>query len=329
MPVGWRKARFVSMVFDMERREYEWIPEATASRPVREAGDRLAPGSITACLVVRHEAATIERCLQSLSGVVDEIVVVHDGACADGTLDIASRFGCRVFVVPRYGHGCEHHLPFAYQEARGEWLLTIDADEFLSPELRTRLRALTAAPEADGYEFLWKLWNGRRYVTERGPYKLTLVRRAAMRMIGVLHTKGDVDGVVKRLPLHLEHRPPYNNFSLRTIATKWRARARVQASEYLADLNSLPRFNYPGTVRWTARRTWANRCAPLLILPAGLHTFLFVERRLRGELGFSQRVHFAATQALYRAMVTAYLAKGGLAARSTSGSPGPLSTPST
>ena len=257
---------------------------------------------------MRQEAAIIERCLRSLAGVVDEIVVVHDGPCEDATLEIAGRMGARGFVRPQYGH-CERHLPFAYEQARGEWLLTIDADEFLSSELRSHLRELAAAPDVDGYEFLWRLWNGDRYITERGPHKLALVRRRAMRMVGVIHSKGEVAGPVRRLELALEHQPRYDNFTLKIISTKWRARARIQALEYLSNPNTLPQFNPAGTLAWSRRRQLANRWAPLLIVPAAAHTFFFVMKDLSGELTWPSRLRFALTQAAYRAMVTAYVAR--------------------
>src|SRR5579862_5338849 len=99
--------------------------------------------SISACLVVRNEEAVIERCLHSLAGVVDEIVLIHDGECTDRTLEIAERFGARITVADHAG-GNEPHLPFAFALATGEWLLRLDADEFLSPELRAALPGLTA-----------------------------------------------------------------------------------------------------------------------------------------------------------------------------------------
>jgi len=77
--------------------------------------------SISACLVVRNEEAVIERCLHSLAGVVDEIVLIHDGECTDRTLEIAERFGARITVADHAG-GNEPHLPFAFALATGEWL---------------------------------------------------------------------------------------------------------------------------------------------------------------------------------------------------------------
>jgi glycosyltransferase involved in cell wall biosynthesis len=289
----------------VSRLEYEWIPDPAAGGPTDAP---LGRGSITACLVVRNEETTIDRCLRSIAGVVDEIVLVHDGECDDRTIEIASTFGCRVFVAPRWGH-CEHHIPFAYEQAQGEWVLTIDADEFLSAPLRGELRALARSSAADGYEFLWRLWDGRRYTTTGGPYKLALVRRRAIRIVGIIHSKGQVEGAITRLPLQLEHQPLYDNFSIARIGTKWRRWARIQAREYLSDLNELPRFNYPGRLRWSRRRSWANRLAPILIVPAAVHTCFYVVAHLRKEIGLRQATRFAATQALYRAMVTAYVAR--------------------
>ena len=73
--------------------------------------------------------------------MVDEIVLVHDGECEDRTLEIAGRYGCRVFVRPLVGHA-EVATVFAYEQAQGEWILTLDADEYLSEPLRQKLRTL-------------------------------------------------------------------------------------------------------------------------------------------------------------------------------------------
>jgi glycosyltransferase involved in cell wall biosynthesis len=100
--------------------------------------------SISACLVVRNEEAVVERCLRSLVGVVDEVVCVHDGQCDDRTLEIAARHGARVYVRPLVGHA-EAATVFAFEHARGDWILSIDADEFLSDPLRNNMRALVSA----------------------------------------------------------------------------------------------------------------------------------------------------------------------------------------
>jgi glycosyltransferase involved in cell wall biosynthesis len=268
----------------------------------------LGPGSISACIVARNEEAVIERCLRSLEGVVDEIVLVHSGSCGDRTLEIAARYGCRILEAPDGGYG-ERNRPLAYERARGEWLLGLDADEFLSPELAARLRELARDPEVGGYAFVWPLWDGRRYRSATGPYKTVLFRRDRTRMIGLIHAQPRVEGPVREVPLVLEHRPSEDPFTLRTLATKWRRYARVQARQYTSDLDGIPRFNYPGELRWSRRRRIANRLSPLWVLPAALHTFVFILRTERRHLNPLENLRYAALSAVSRALVTAYVAR--------------------
>jgi hypothetical protein len=83
----------------------------------------------------------------------------------------------------------------------------------------------------------------------------------------------------------------------------------MQARLYFTELDQLPRWNYPGHVAWSPRRRLANRLAPVLILPAALHTLLFVLWRERRHLTLAERIRFGLVQALYRGMVTAYVAR--------------------
>jgi glycosyltransferase involved in cell wall biosynthesis len=267
----------------------------------------LGPGSISACIVARNEEAVIGRCLESVAGVVDETILVHSGPCDDRTLEIAERFGCRVFVAPDWGYG-EPNRPLAYERARGEWLLHLDADEFLSPQLRDGLRQLTLDPDVAGYAFIWPLWDGRRYRSSDGPYKPILFRRSRTRMVGLIHAMERVDGTVLRVPLVLEHRPA-GPFALRSLTGKWRYYARIQARQYTGDLAGVPCFNCPGAPRWTRRRRIANALSPILVVPAGLHSFVHVLRTERDHLRPLENLRYAAITALSRAMVTAYVAR--------------------
>jgi glycosyltransferase involved in cell wall biosynthesis len=267
-----------------------------------------APHSVSACLVVRHEEAVIERCLDSVRGVVDEIVLVHDGECEDRTLEIAERYGCRIFVRPLVGHA-EVATVFAYEQARCEWILSIDADEFLSAELRAQLRALVADADVNGYEVLWRMWDGTRYITENGPYKLSLFRRARVHVLGTIHAMEHVDPPVRRLQLQLEHRPLYNKYALRTVLTKQRRWARINAREFLGDLDELPSFNWDGPVRWPARRRALNDLAPLLFLPYVPVVFVLSVMRERGYYGLRENLRMAFSQAIYAGLVQFYVAR--------------------
>jgi glycosyltransferase involved in cell wall biosynthesis len=267
-----------------------------------------APASISACLVVRNEEPVIERCLQSLVDVVDEIVLVHDGDCDDGTLEIAERYGCRIFVRPLVGHS-EASNVFAFEQLRGEWIMSLDADEFLSEPLRARLRELVADEQVNGYELLWRMWDGQRYITDNGPYKLALFRRKRVHALGVIHSPERVDPPVRRIDLQLEHRPVYNNFALRTTLTKGKRWARIHAAELRTDLSELPKFNWDGPADWPLQRRVLNRLSPLLFLPYMPVVLLLNVWRERRFTPFARNVRMAFYQGVYASMVQFYVAK--------------------
>jgi glycosyltransferase involved in cell wall biosynthesis len=270
--------------------------------------DREARGSISACLVVRNEEAMIERCLESLAGVVEEIVLVHDGECDDRTLEIAASHGCQIHTRPLVGHA-EASTVFAYEQARGEWILTLDADEFLSEPLRAGLRELVADERVNGYELLWRMWDGSRYFTESGPYKLALFRRSSVHLLGMVHGSEDVDPPIARVQLQLEHRPQYNNLALGTVLTKWRRWARINAKEFLTPFAELPKYNWQGASDWPARRRLLNRLAPLLFLPYVPVVFAVNLARERDVYSWRENLRMSAGQAMYAGMVQFYVAK--------------------
>jgi glycosyltransferase involved in cell wall biosynthesis len=263
---------------------------------------------VSGALVVRNEEAVIERCLQSLDGVVDEIVLVHDGECEDRTLEIAERYGCRIYVQPLQGHA-EATTIFAFEQARGEWIMSLDADEYLSEPLREKLRELVSDEDVNGYELLWRMWDGQRYITENGPYKLALFRRARVHVLGVHHSPEVVDPPVRRIELQLEHRPAYNNFALRTVLTKWRRSAKIQAEQLLSDFADLPKFNWDGPADWPPRRRVLNRLSPLLCLPCVPAVFLINLARERDVYGPRENLRMSLYQGLYAGMLQFYVAK--------------------
>ncbi|MEO5905510.1 MAG: glycosyltransferase family 2 protein [Saprospiraceae bacterium] len=95
-----------------------------------------------------NEEANIERCLQSTDGLGDEILVL-DSFSTDQTVELAKRFGARVeqFPFDSYIHQKERMI----QMAKHDWVLSIDADEYLSPELKTSIQKAKSDHSFDGY----------------------------------------------------------------------------------------------------------------------------------------------------------------------------------
>ncbi len=108
--------------------------------------------SISLCMIVRNEADNLPRCLNSVHGLVDEIILVDTGS-TDDTPRIAESFGAII-----------HHQPWqndfsaarnaGIQRASSDWIFIMDADEELETESRSRFRQLAPYPKTDGYFFI-------------------------------------------------------------------------------------------------------------------------------------------------------------------------------
>lgn len=111
----------------------------SAPDPVR-AGEGQRAGNIlplTLLVMVRNEAANIAACLDSVPFAQEKIVI--DSGSEDGTREIAQAHGARVVEQPWLGYGRQRN--FASTLAAHPWILFLDADERLSPELASEIQA--------------------------------------------------------------------------------------------------------------------------------------------------------------------------------------------
>lgn len=103
---------------------------------------------ISAVIISYNEEHFIERCLKSLEGVADEIVVV-DSFSTDKTEEICSGFN--VLFIKQIFLGYREQKQFAMQQAKNNFILSLDADEALSPELRESIIKVKDNWKHDGY----------------------------------------------------------------------------------------------------------------------------------------------------------------------------------
>ncbi len=165
------------------------------------------PAPLSACVITFNEADRIERCLAALD-FCDEIVVV-DSHSSDGTRELAARAGAR--VIERDWPGYRSQKQFATDLAQHEWVLCVDADEFVTPALCAEILALKAQGFAgvDGYAVarLTAYFGGfLRHGNAWPDRKIRLYRRSVARWVGYeVHEKIAVEGRVARLRAPLEH----------------------------------------------------------------------------------------------------------------------------
>jgi len=98
-------------------------------------------------LITRNAADQLGACLESLA-FADEILVVDSGS-DDGSREIAAQHGARVIEKDWMGFGRQKQ--YAVEQARNDWVLCVDADERVSPELARSIAAALAAPQAPIY----------------------------------------------------------------------------------------------------------------------------------------------------------------------------------
>ncbi len=241
--------------------------------------------SLVVC--VHRERIMLERLLAAMAGCYDDLIVVHDGsesgadAEIDGEIpgidfaalpaipdqcgyrqpDDSAPGGMQKLVSESGGHfyegpRCfqqEPHWPFAWCQARHDWILRLDADEVPSAELREWLIAFRGGREPgeniSGYSCIWPLWDGREMTTKRWPAgRIFLFHRDRIRFFGMAEQVPVAEGQIEPLPLILEHRPARKSYGFRNLlfrpqAFAWR---RVIAQSLLGEPTDLACW------RWTA-----------------------------------------------------------------------------
>jgi glycosyltransferase involved in cell wall biosynthesis len=132
---------------------------------------------LSVAIITCDEERNLARTLASVS-FADEVIVV-DSRSSDRTVEIAESFGAKVIVRDFPGFAAQKN--FAIAQCTGDWVLSLDADEELSPELRTQLRRLLPTnPPADAYFIKRRNLFLGRWIKRGGYYpdpKLRLFRR--------------------------------------------------------------------------------------------------------------------------------------------------------
>ena len=161
---------------------------------------------LTAILITLNEERNLLRALDSLAGLPDEILVVDAGS-TDRTREIARQRGAR--VIERAWTNYSDQRNFAAAQAAHDWVLAIDADEELSPELRASLLAWKQQPTSQAaYEFPRRARYLGKWIRHSGWYpdrKTRLYDRRRARFVGSVHEAVQSDGPVGQLAGDLLH----------------------------------------------------------------------------------------------------------------------------
>ena len=163
---------------------------------------------ISVCIICLNEEQNIEYCLASATWA-DEIIVIDAGS-EDKTIEIVKSFDARLFQ--REWTGYVDQKNFALSKADGDWVLSLDADEVVSSDLREEIKLLIdGAPEKDGYVIPRLSYYQNRWIRHSGFYpdrQLRLFKRLQSHWIGGrVHERAEVQGSIGELRNNILHYP--------------------------------------------------------------------------------------------------------------------------
>jgi glycosyltransferase involved in cell wall biosynthesis len=165
------------------------------------------PLPLSVAVITLNEEQRLQQCLESVRGLAAEAVVVDSGS-TDRTEEIARAFGAKFLVEPWSGHVAQKNK--ALKEATMEWVLCLDADETLSPELVESIREALSQKTilSNGFwvnrrSFYLGDWVRHAWYPE---WRLRLVRKGYAQWVGRdPHDRLEAQGAVQRLDGDLYH----------------------------------------------------------------------------------------------------------------------------
>jgi glycosyltransferase involved in cell wall biosynthesis len=212
-----------------------------------------SPLSVT--IVAKNEERTIAEVLRSVADIADEVVFLDSGS-TDRTPEIAQSFGVRFYEQEWLGYAEQKNK--AIDLASGEWILSLDADEVLTPGLQAEIRELLRSEipgNIAGFKIPRVLFIGDTPVRGGGFYpdaQLRLIRKGRGRFAPrIIHESIKVDGRVVQLKNDMLH---YAYKDVGQFAETMDCYARLSAQHYFEHENSAwrrSRLNEIVTPSWT------------------------------------------------------------------------------
>ncbi|MFH1570870.1 MAG: glycosyltransferase, partial [Gemmatimonadota bacterium] len=166
------------------------------------AGKGGRPGRLSLCMIVRDEEARLGRCLDSVRGLADEIVVVDTGS-RDRTVSLAESHGARVGHFP----WCDDFAAARNASlalATGDWIMWLDADDILPAEYHDQIRGLIAGERDRAYFYV---------LDDQGYENVSCLQ---MRLFP------NLPGVAFEMPIHEQVTPSLGRLGVRLVPTEVR-----------------------------------------------------------------------------------------------------------
>ena len=170
---------------------------------------------LSVVVITKNEEKNIGKCLGSARNWADELLVVDDES-GDGTVIEAEKYADRILRRRMDNEG--KHRNWAYAQARNEWVLSLDADEYVTEELKDEISTAIRDPKFHAYSIPLRNYIGGYWVRHSGWYpagKLRLFMKSRFKYEEVeVHPKVFLEGETGHLTKDIVHRgyPDFEHF---------------------------------------------------------------------------------------------------------------------
>lgn len=207
---------------------------------------------LTAVMPVKNEAGKIQKCLDSLRGLVDEIVVV-DSFGTDGTVEICKKYGAKVITHEIDGYNMDKQRNIGIENAAGEWILQTESDEIFPEDTKIKIRQ---AIENPGHYVAFRYFRVNyflnkplRYAGSRD-YMIRISKKANASYVGnSVHETLKVDGPIGDIDVEVYH---YSFNSISQFIGKCNFFSDVESTIYLKDNPKVSKKEIRYQLTWKA-----------------------------------------------------------------------------
>ena len=178
-------------------------------------GAGLTKIALSVVVITKNEENNIADCLKSVYGWADELIIVDDESM-DKTVVVASQFADKIFYRKMDIEGV--HRNWAYAQAKNEWVLSLDADEIVSDELKNEIASVLSNTEFHAFSIPLRNYIGPYWVRHSGWYpagKLRLFMKSRFKYEEVeVHPRVFLDGKTGHLTKDIIHKgyPDFEHF---------------------------------------------------------------------------------------------------------------------
>lgn len=171
--------------------------------------------SLSVVILTKNEENNIEECIRSVKGWAEEIIVVDD-LSTDATVRLAGELADKVLIKKMDVEGT--HRNWAYAQAKNSWVLSLDADEKVSPELKDEISGVLGDTDCVSFSIPLKNYIGDTWVRHGGWYpaaKVRLFRKEKFRYEDVVvHPRVTIEGRCGHLKSDIIHKgyPDFEHF---------------------------------------------------------------------------------------------------------------------